>query len=121
MFSKKYVLFVCMSYKTLFSFLVNLKKSNTYPKSAKKIVFHQCHYCTYTTTRSDSLKVHVRRHTGEKPYQCDICLKFFSDNSNFRVHYRCHTGERPYSCMHCEKSFTQKVGLQKHKCSFLST
>jgi hypothetical protein len=40
--------------------------------------------------RGSSLNVHMRVHTGVKPYKCDICNKYFSEKSNLKTHVKKH-------------------------------
>lgn len=52
----------------------------------------------------------------EKPvHRCNVCNRGFLNKSNIKVHLRTHTGEKPFRCEVCSKAFRQKAHLLKHQ------
>ncbi|XP_048872206.1 telomere zinc finger-associated protein isoform X2 [Brienomyrus brachyistius] len=104
----------------------------------------QCPTCQKTFFSKYYLKVHNRRHTGEKPFECSKCGKCYYRKENLlehearnclrrtevfscsmcpmtfqrrlelRLHTVTHTGEMPNKCSSCPEQFMQKKDLKIH-------
>eukprot|EP00808_Paulinella_micropora_P023182 g10829.t1 len=80
--------------------------------------------CGYSFPTHFSLKRHLKRHNGQKPFQCTFydpqtqerCSMSFSEKSTLKRHLQMHTGRRPYCCEFpgCTRRFADRVNLQRH-------
>ena len=66
--------------------------------------------------RNPGTKLAIRTEgTKDKPiHHCTVCNRGFLNKSNIKVHLRTHTGEKPFRCETCNKAFRQKAHLLKH-------
>ena len=80
----------------------------------KEIPRHPCPVCKKLLSTPAEVKVHMRVHTGERPYKCPECDKAFKKSSHLLYHKRTHTGEKAHQCPECQKCLTTAYHLSEH-------
>ncbi|CAH0769173.1 unnamed protein product [Bemisia tabaci] len=82
----------------------------------KKVQAHECSCCQKEFLSAAALRVHMRTHTGEKPFQCVECGKQFSQLRNYKYHRSVHEGTKEFAatCPECGKYFNDRGYLSSH-------
>lgn len=57
---------------------------------------HRCRYCSKIFGSDSALQIHLRSHTGERPFKCNVCSSRFTTRGNLKVHYQRHTQIYPH-------------------------
>lgn len=76
---------------------------------------HRCHICRKEFAWPKSLKIHLRTHTGERPYECEVCGKSFTRSDSLKAHRNTHGDVRVLQCHLCEATFLSDSGLIQHQ------
>ncbi|KAI5616667.1 sal-like protein 3 [Silurus asotus] len=74
----------------------NTSMFETKPSSEDPFFKHKCRFCAKVFGSDSALQIHLRSHTGERPFKCNICGNRFSTKGNLKVHYQRHKDKYPH-------------------------
>lgn len=66
------------------------------PSSEDPFFKHKCRFCAKVFGSDSALQIHLRSHTGERPFKCNICGNRFSTKGNLKVHFQRHKEKYPH-------------------------
>ncbi|XP_062139366.1 zinc finger protein 771-like isoform X1 [Drosophila sulfurigaster albostrigata] len=94
-------------------------KEKQEPISKDAALRHMCEYCGYRTSIRGNLRIHRRRHTGEKPFCCTICNASFVAQYQLTTHKERHLDANQrrcrYMCQVCNVGFLSARSLYHHR------
>lgn len=66
------------------------------PNSEESFFKHKCKFCGKVFGNDSALQIHLRSHTGERPFKCNICGNRFTTKGNLKVHFQRHKERYPH-------------------------
>ncbi|KAM4623243.1 sal-like protein 4 [Discoglossus pictus] len=74
----------------------NMTVSETKPNGEDQFFRHKCKFCGKVFGNDSALQIHLRSHTGERPFKCNICGNRFTTKGNLKVHFQRHKDKYPH-------------------------
>ncbi|KAL3858678.1 hypothetical protein ACJMK2_008940 [Sinanodonta woodiana] len=68
----------------------NHNADSSSPFLRKTFSKHMCQICEKGFSSASALQIHIRTHTGDKPFKCNVCGKAFTTKGNLKVHMGTH-------------------------------
>ncbi|XP_055325537.1 zinc finger protein 431-like [Sitodiplosis mosellana] len=91
-----------------------LQKHESYCLTRRRFECHICQY-TYAKLSFEGLSMHMRKHTGEKPFQCQFCAKFFPRSEALAHHIQRHRDLFNFKCAQCHRRLFSAEDLTQHE------
>lgn len=82
--------FYCTSCARGFPFANNII---THEKKCKKSRVYECYVCHFTMHRLSTLELHMRKHSGHKPYKCTECSERYAYLKDLTEHSTVHAAQ----------------------------
>ncbi|CAH0557337.1 unnamed protein product [Brassicogethes aeneus] len=92
-----------------------VKRKRGRPKKVKQSLF-TCTYCNKDLLTKKGLRLHERKHTGEKLKYCFICSSQFTRTNHLLRHLGTH--DKPgleHDCSDCSEKFAKAADLMQHR------
>nr|XP_020644044.1 zinc finger protein ZFPM1 [Pogona vitticeps] len=107
---RAHLTFYCASRQNAASPTVEEKPKEAYPNE-RVCPFPQCQK---SCPSASSLEIHMRSHSGERPFVCLICLSAFTTKANCERHLKVHTDTLNGVCHSCGFISTTRDILYSH-------
>ncbi|XP_053304878.1 zinc finger protein ZFPM1 [Spea bombifrons] len=105
-----HLMYYCASRQSSSSPAIEDKPKDTYPNE-RICPFPQC---KKSCPSASSLEIHMRSHSGERPFVCLICLSAFTTKANCERHLKVHTDTLNGVCHGCGFISTTRDILYSH-------
>ncbi|XP_005094866.1 zinc finger protein 16 [Aplysia californica] len=109
---KPYKCTICdMAFSQMSSMKKHVKRIHEGVKPADRF---SCEFCGLSFTHSCKLKLHLMKHTGERPFVCSLCGASYRENHQLSKHMKIHSGQEPFKCPICGQKFLQRSHMEGH-------